>query len=107
MSLRDVTRSIINRVETASGLDTNDPTQKYQLNTLPGNFSGLNLVCLMYVAFKSIAPEMDIGFDLAKEYAVKPNRDQIIARPRTLNTPRRVPLGGAYDSDPRRHGVRL
>jgi hypothetical protein len=23
----------------------------------------------MYVGFKSIAPEMDIGFDLSKEYA--------------------------------------
>jgi hypothetical protein len=23
----------------------------------------------MYVAFKSIAPEMDVGFDLSKEYA--------------------------------------
>lgn len=38
-----------------TGLDTNDPTQKYELKSLPGNFSGLNLVCLMYVAFKSIA----------------------------------------------------
>jgi len=52
-----------------TGLDTNDPTQKYELKALPGNFSGLHLICLMYVAFKSIAPEMDIGFDLATEYA--------------------------------------
>ena len=37
------------------GLDTNDPTPKYQLKSLAGNFSGLHLVCLMYVAFKSIA----------------------------------------------------
>jgi Flp pilus assembly protein TadD len=51
------------------GLDTNDPTKKYKLRTLPGDFSGLQLVCLMYVAFKSIAPEMDVGFDLSKEYA--------------------------------------
>ena len=52
-----------------TGLNTNDPKQKYQLNSLLGNFSGLNLVCLMYVAFKSIAPEADVGFDLSKEYA--------------------------------------
>jgi hypothetical protein len=52
-----------------TGLDTNDPAPKYQLKSLPGDFSGLNLVCLMYVAFKSFAPEMDIGFDLSKEYA--------------------------------------
>lgn len=52
-----------------SGLDTNDPTPKYQLKSLGGNFSGLHLVCLMYVAFKSIASEADVGFDLANEYA--------------------------------------
>jgi len=52
-----------------TGLDTNDPAQKYELKSLPGNFSALHLVCLMYVGFKSIAPEMDIGFDLSKEYA--------------------------------------
>jgi hypothetical protein len=52
-----------------SGFYTNDPTPKYQLKSLPGDFSGLNLVCYMYVAFQSIAPETDIGFDLSKEYA--------------------------------------
>jgi len=52
-----------------SGLDTSDPAPKYQLKSLPGNFSGLHLVCLMYVAFKSIAPDTEIGFDLSKEYA--------------------------------------
>jgi len=46
-----------------------DGKWKYELKALPGNFSGLHLICLMYVAFKSIAPEMDIGFDLATEYA--------------------------------------
>lgn len=51
------------------GLDTNDPAQKYQLKSLPGIFSGLHLVCLMYVAFKSIAPDLDIGFDLSEEFA--------------------------------------
>ncbi len=50
------------------GLDTNDPTRKYQLISLPGNYSGLNLVCYMYVGFKIIAPEQNIGFDLSKEY---------------------------------------
>ena len=50
------------------GLDTNDPTQKYRLKSLPGDYSGVNLVSLMYVAFKIIAPEQDMGFDLSKEY---------------------------------------
>ncbi|MEO8597336.1 MAG: hypothetical protein ABI759_28720 [Candidatus Solibacter sp.] len=42
---------------------------KYQLRTLPGSFSGSQLLCYEYVAFKQIAPEMDIGWDVAKEFA--------------------------------------
>ena len=52
-----------------TGLDTDDPTPRYQLNSLPENFSGLNLVCFMYVAFETVAPETDVGFDLSKEFA--------------------------------------
>lgn len=51
-----------------SGLDTNDSTPKYRLRSLPGEFSGLHLVALMYVAFQQIAPGQDVGFDLAREY---------------------------------------
>ena len=51
------------------GLDVNGPAQQYRLKSLPGAFSGLHLVCLMYVGFKIVAPEKDIGFDLSKEYA--------------------------------------
>jgi len=35
---------------------------------LTGEFSGLQLLCLQYVAFQQIAPGQDIGFDLSKEY---------------------------------------
>jgi tetratricopeptide (TPR) repeat protein len=51
-----------------NGLDVNDPTAKYRLRRLPGEFSGLQLVSIEYVAFKMVAPHMDIGFDLAQEY---------------------------------------
>lgn len=51
------------------GLDTNDPTPKYRLQSLPGEFTGLQLVSLMYVGFKQLAPDHDVGFDLAEEYA--------------------------------------
>jgi Flp pilus assembly protein TadD len=51
------------------GLDINDPTQKYTLKTLSGNFSGLHLVSLMYVAFQKTAPGTDVGIDLTREYA--------------------------------------
>lgn len=52
-----------------TGLDTNDSTQKYTLRSLPGTFSGLHLVSIMYVAFKSVAPDHDVGFDLSREYS--------------------------------------
>ncbi|MFT5290597.1 MAG: Flp pilus assembly protein TadD [Planctomycetota bacterium] len=51
------------------GLDTNSTDKKYALRKLPGKFSGLELVCLMYVGLKQVAPEADIGFDLSREYA--------------------------------------
>jgi Flp pilus assembly protein TadD len=51
-----------------SGLDTNDSTPKYKLKSLPGNYTGLQLVSMMYVGFKQIEPSMDTGFDLSQEY---------------------------------------
>jgi Flp pilus assembly protein TadD len=50
------------------GIDPNDPAQKYTLQSLPGTFSGLHLLCLMFAAFRRVAPEHQIGFDLAREY---------------------------------------
>jgi hypothetical protein len=52
--------------------------KKYQLRSLPGRFSGLHMVCLMYAAFKIIDPTGDIGYDLAKENALanQMKRDQ-------------------------------
>ena len=52
--------------------------KKYQLRSLPGRFSGMHMVCLMYAAFKIIDPTGNIGFDLAKEYALanQMRRDQ-------------------------------
>jgi tetratricopeptide (TPR) repeat protein len=52
------------------GIDVNDSAQKYTLRSLPGNFSGLQLMALMYVSFQQIAPGQSIGFDLAAEYAM-------------------------------------
>lgn len=36
--------------------------------SLPGEFSGLHLLSIQYVAFKKIAPGQNIGFDLGAEY---------------------------------------
>ena len=51
-----------------SGLDINDPTQKYTLRTLPGNFSGLHLLAIMYTAFQQIDPSVNVGADFRTEY---------------------------------------
>ena len=50
------------------GLDVNNSEQKYTLKSMEGKFSGLHLLCFQYVAFKKIAPEHSIGFDLSTEY---------------------------------------
>lgn len=52
-----------------NGLDINDLTQKYTLKSLPGNFSGIHLVSIMYVGMESIAPGKYAGIDLSREYA--------------------------------------
>lgn len=46
----------------------NDPAQKYTLNSIPGKFSGLHLLCIEYVGFQKIDPSTDLGFDLSSEY---------------------------------------
>jgi tetratricopeptide (TPR) repeat protein len=50
------------------GFDINNPSCKYILSSLKGEFSGLQLVSYMYVGFKRIAPETDVGIDLSQEY---------------------------------------
>ncbi len=51
-----------------SGLDVNDSDQKYTLKTLPGKFSGLHLVAIMYAGFKQLDPGLDAGIDFRAEY---------------------------------------
>ncbi len=51
-----------------SGLDINNPDQKYRLKGLDGEFSGLQLLSYMYVGLKQIDPQVDAGIDLEKEY---------------------------------------
>lgn len=52
------------------GLDVNDSSRKYQLRSMAGDFSGLHLVSMMYVGFRRLRSEADIGFDLSREYEV-------------------------------------
>jgi Flp pilus assembly protein TadD len=53
----------------AKGLSVTDPSIKHSLRSLPGDFTGIHLLCMEYVGFKIIDPTVDIGFDIAAEYA--------------------------------------
>jgi tetratricopeptide (TPR) repeat protein len=50
------------------GIDVNNPRSSYQLKSLPGSFSGLHLLCIQYTAFQQVEPDMDMGFDVSREY---------------------------------------
>jgi tetratricopeptide (TPR) repeat protein len=50
------------------GLDINNPEKKYRLKSLKGDFSGLHLLCCMYVGFRIYDDSIDIGADLSSEY---------------------------------------
>lgn len=50
------------------GLDINDSSKTYRIQALPGEFTGLHLLALMYAAFKELDPSLDVGVDFAQEY---------------------------------------
>lgn len=50
------------------GLDVNSPAEQYTLESIPGSFSGLHLLCIQYVGFQILNPSLDLGFDLSAEY---------------------------------------
>lgn len=53
-----------------SGLQINDPAKQYKLKSLPGEFSGLELLAIMYAAFQKVDPSADLGADFSVEYAM-------------------------------------
>ena len=50
------------------GFDVNDPAKKYELRSLPGHYSGLHLVSILYAGSKILDSTADVGFDLSREY---------------------------------------
>ncbi|MBK8638709.1 MAG: tetratricopeptide repeat protein [Chromatiaceae bacterium] len=50
------------------GLPVNDPAQKYQLRSLAGEFTALQLVCLLHVGIKKFDPSQGSSFDINQEY---------------------------------------
>ncbi|MBK1621080.1 hypothetical protein CKO42_22180 [Lamprobacter modestohalophilus] len=51
-----------------SGLNVNDPETTYRLKLLPGEFTGLQVVCMMHVGVKRLHPQLDSGMDIDQEY---------------------------------------
>ena len=51
-----------------SGFAVHKPESRYHIKGLEGEFSGLAMVCFLYVAMQRMAPGTDLGFDLAAEY---------------------------------------
>lgn len=51
-----------------SGLQINDPDRRYKLDSLSGDFSGLQLLCMMHAGLKSLDPNADSGSGLDREY---------------------------------------
>jgi hypothetical protein len=52
------------------GLRINDPDTRYTLRSMAGEFSALNLLCLMHVGVRGFDPSADTGTGLDKEYDV-------------------------------------
>ena len=63
---RQITLEIALKGQT--GLDINDTEAKYTLKSLPGQFSGMHLISIMYVGMKELDPDTDPGVDLSAEY---------------------------------------
>ena len=51
-----------------SGLKINEPEVRYSIDSLEGDFSGLELLCLMHVGFQQLQPGGDCGSRLDQEY---------------------------------------
>jgi tetratricopeptide (TPR) repeat protein len=60
-----------------SGLEVNNPDKLYELRTIPGYYSGLNVVCILHTAIQKLTPGTDSGFDVQAEFeeALKLNNE--------------------------------
>lgn len=52
-----------------NGIDIADQQATHELQQLPGVYTGLEMLCLLYSAMQQIDPDADIGIDLSAEYA--------------------------------------
>ena len=52
------------------GLDIAAPDKKYSLRSMPGKFSGIELLAWLFVGMKDLAPEADPGIEMQREYDI-------------------------------------
>jgi hypothetical protein len=52
-----------------NGFEVHNPQSRYRVKGLNGEFSGLAMVCFLYVAMQRLRPGTDMGFDIHEEYA--------------------------------------
>ena len=50
------------------GLPVNDSEKKFTLRSLPGDFTALNIVCIIHVGMKMIDSNSGSGLDIDREY---------------------------------------
>ncbi|MDO8672644.1 MAG: tetratricopeptide repeat protein [Dehalococcoidia bacterium] len=68
---REDVRKVANEIALrgAEGIDYSSSAKDYSLMSLPGEtFTGLQLLCLMYVGFKKTDPLLNLGLDLGEPY---------------------------------------
>ena len=53
-----------------TGLEINNPSKRYSLTSLDGDFSGLQLLCYMHVGMALFDPKVDCGSGLQREYEI-------------------------------------
>lgn len=53
----------------SQGLNIHESEKMYQIKALPGEYSALCLISMMYAAFQQFAPGTDVGMDFSKEFS--------------------------------------
>ena len=53
-----------------TGLEINNPSKRYSLTNLDGDFSGLQLLCYMHVGLALFDPSVDCGSGLQREFEI-------------------------------------
>ena len=78
---RDAIFSVVSEIGIlgTNGIDHTTPGKTYTIKAYPGEtFSGLHLLCLMYVGFKLYDPSVNCGLDFAEAYDMALNKQKAV-----------------------------